>query len=1083
MIPRTYPSVLDTFSGKRQMVVYQLADVTGLQRWKDYIPVKASPAATIKENSYDNDGAILVKDIGSTYQKQAWIDYVPVFVDALADDAWQVSGEGFIPISPAPSLNLDFTSSSETLDPRITFSRTTNATRINSAGVLEYAPHNLVTFSEQFDNAVWTKTAVTVSTNVEVSPDNTSTADKLVEDTANASHQIGISGITAPTTVVSTFSFYAKAAGRTVIQVRYGVQSLANRGQGNIDLSNGTVAIVQNIGTATGTTITASPVGNGWYRVVISTNPNDAASTQMRAIIILGSVAVSSMTGAAYLGDGTSGVFLWGAQLNVGALQPYYPTTVKNLLGFSEAFENAAWTKSNSFIQTNLLLQSQAMDTAANWVNETVTIAANTGDTTAPDGTSTAEKFTDDATNTFHGIRQVNLSLTANTNYACSVFVKAGTHNFVQLLFRDATATGRYVTIVADLSTGTISENSVGASGTLVSSAITSVGNSWYRIQMVASLSAVGVVANNTFAVRFAPLSTGNTFTTFGSIEYAGTGTTFYAWGAQVVQGSTPGDYQQTFSAALPVMYKAPNGLMTADKFVGAAGTSIKRIRQNVTTTALGPWTYSIWLKADTAVSALVTLLDNSVGGVNNVRTTLTFSTGLVSTAVAAGTATQASASVTPFGNGWYRVSITGTFVTALTSVWAEVWLDGFTSTASETGFYIWGAQLSDSASLDTYVNNPGAAPTSTAYYGPRFDYDPVTRQPKGLLIEEQRTNSIRNNMMVGAVAGTPGTLPTNWANVAFAGLTLAVVGTGVQSGINYIDIKYSGTTTDANNVAISFDGATSIAASNGQVWTGSSYVALVGGSFSNITSSVFRVIERNSGGGFVGQTDVSIATATNSLLNRFSATRTLSGTAAFVQYGFLLTIPSGVPIDITLRIGMPQLEQGAFATSVIPTTTASATRAADVATITGSNFSGFYNQNEGTLFADTVFGAALPSSTFGGIFDVRTDASNRITLYWNPGTSNNTGLFANVSGSTVCTTSHSAGINTTVRLAGSYKLNDFASSLNGGAVQTDTSGTIPTATQALIGSIGTVIGQQYIRKIAYYPRRLSNDQLVSLTS
>jgi hypothetical protein len=63
-----------------------------------------------------------------------------------------------------------------------------------------------------------------------------------------------------------------------------------------------------------------------------------------------------------------------------------------------------------------------------------------------------------------------------------------------------------------------------------------------------------------------------------------------------------------------------------------------------------------------------------------------------------------------------------------------------------------------------------------------------ITNQ--GLLVEEARTNSIRNNSMQGAVAGTPGTLPTNWSESRAAGLTQTVVGTGTQNGIDYIDIR-----------------------------------------------------------------------------------------------------------------------------------------------------------------------------------------------------------------------------------------------------------------------------------------------------
>ena len=191
-----------------------------------------------------------------------------------------------------------------------------NPTTGESLGLLvEEQRTNLVTYSEQFDNAAWTKAAASITADAVVSPDGTVDADALIEDTANASHTVNQGNVTTSTTTASTLSFYAKAAGRSVIQVRYGVQALTNRGQGNVDLLTGATALVQNVGTATGTTLTATFVGNGWYRVAITTNPNDAAATQMRVTIILGNVAVGSMTGAAYTGDGYSGIYIWGAQL------------------------------------------------------------------------------------------------------------------------------------------------------------------------------------------------------------------------------------------------------------------------------------------------------------------------------------------------------------------------------------------------------------------------------------------------------------------------------------------------------------------------------------------------------------------------------------------------------------------------------------------------------------------------------------------------------------------------------------------------------------------------------------------------
>jgi hypothetical protein len=407
------------------------------------------------------------------------------------------------------------------------------------------------------------------------------------------------------------------------------------------------------------------------------------------------------------------------------------------------------------------------------------------------------------------------------------------------------------------------------------------------------------------------------------------------------------------------------------------------------------------------------------------------------------------------------------------------------------SGIYIWGAQLSDSASLDPYVYNPAAAFTSTAYYGPRFDYDPTTLAPRGLLIEEQRTNSIRNNTMVGAVAGTPGTVPTNWIQTTLGvGLTANVVGVGTSSGINYIDIRIFGTPADAAGWAISTDANTQIAASSGQVWTGSSYIAIVGGSSANIPNGFARVIERNSGGGYVTESNVSWTGATSVLANnRFSVTRTLGGTAAFVQFSVYFGTTIGAAIDITLRIGLPQLEQGAFATSVIPTTTAAATRTADVATMVGANFSNWYNQTEGSFYGECL----IPFDSSASIFPIVVAAAD--------GTFSNTiALYARTVDDARFTTVRVGGVEqanitsgtayvygTVSKQATAYKINDFATSVGGAAVGTDTSGTVPVVDRLGFGTT-TVTGgalsplNGHIRRIAYFPTRLTNAQLQALT-
>jgi hypothetical protein len=351
------------------------------------------------------------------------------------------------------------------------------------------------------------------------------------------------------------------------------------------------------------------------------------------------------------------------------------------------------------------------------------------------------------------------------------------------------------------------------------------------------------------------------------------------------------------------------------------------------------------------------------------------------------------------------------------------------------------------------------------------------------LLIEEQRTNSIRNNTMQGAVAGNPGTAPTNWsASSTGSGVTREIIGVGTESGIVYLDIKYSGTPTASSSVQVAFEGAGTVAALSGQTWTGSTYVTLASGSLSGAACSL-SLLETNGTSGVVENSKVISPVAGELSTSRDSYTATLSGGVATtniqprIRIGFVID----VPIDLTLRIGLPQLEQGAFATSVIPTTTTALTRAADVATMTGANFSNWYNQTEGTLFAAGYAGASsLPC--FVSIDDAT--ANNRIQL--RRVTSGTNASFRMVSPS---------GSIDAVILSGSVSgLNKQAASFSAGAQSAAANGTIftniiPIATMPIVNrlDIGAGIGSSslngHIARISYYPTRPANETLQAITS
>lgn len=249
------------------------------------------------------------------------------------------------------------------------------------------------------------------------------------------------------------------------------------------------------------------------------------------------------------------------------------------------------------------------------------------------------------------------------------------------------------------------------------------------------------------------------------------------------------------------------------------------------------------------------------------------------------------------------------------------------------------GSRFDSAGALQIAANNVG-----------RITHDHATLALRGLLLEPAATNGIRNNTMQGAAAGSPGTLPTNWSVGGGTGLTRTIVGTGTVNGMEYIDIRFAGTT-GGTFTTLLMEAVSIIAAANGQAWTGSAYVAIVGGSATNVSSLTLVTNILDSGGAVLTQQTQTLTLS--AALTRQSVAGTIAhASAAYVRPLIGINYASGVAVDITLRITLPQLEQGTAGSSVIRTTGSAVTRAAETLTVSGLSGYEFVN---GHTYTTTV--------------------------------------------------------------------------------------------------------------------------------
>ena len=200
------------------------------------------------------------------------------------------------------------------------------------------------------------------------------------------------------------------------------------------------------------------------------------------------------------------------------------------------------------------------------------------------------------------------------------------------------------------------------------------------------------------------------------------------------------------------------------------------------------------------------------------------------------------------------------------------------------------------------------------------------------------------------------------------------------------------------------------------------------------------------------------------------------TGEANRVSLTFTPTAGS-LTLTVSGTVTNAQLEAGAFRTSYIPTVASTVTRSADVASITGTNFSSWYRQDEGTVYHQ---GRTPTAANFFSIDDGTT--SNRITSFM--ADSVTPLYFVGAPATSVFLGSSTITAGSTFAQADAYKAADFAMSTNGGTVGTASSGSVPVVNKMIIGAntSGSAVVNGTIRRLTYWPTRLSNTMLQNIT-
>ena len=394
------------------------------------------------------------------------------------------------------------------------------------------------------------------------------------------------------------------------------------------------------------------------------------------------------------------------------------------------------------------------------------------------------------------------------------------------------------------------------------------------------------------------------------------------------------------------------------------------------------------------------------------------------------------------------------------------------TSGVAVTGATCTQLQLEVGSVASDYTRNVGGL------FPPRFDYDPVTLAPRGILIEEQRTNLqiyseqfevapwVRTNLSTVTANSSAAPNGTMTADLLVSAVGAGITGIAITSfsfsaltytqsvfvkaatGVRYIQLLYTSGTTSSDYA--NFDLQTGTVA--GGVYSSAS--------MTNFGNGWYRISMTSIATAFTSGVWIIAVPAANSVRG---AAYTGNGTDSFLVWG-------------------AQLEAGAFATSYIPTVASQVTRTADQASIVAPMFAPWYNQTAGTFVFE---GTALAASGFAWPLSASAgSAANAVSMYRSGAFV--AGFIASSGTTQLEITSSPVVANVPYKAAVTAETNNGNFSFNGNIGTNDTTITMPTVSRLSLGANAAGSAEflnGHIRRITFYPVRLSNTQLQALTA